>query len=109
MPQDVATPALQAPPPSQPAALICEAVAAPFAQLALRQIVPAPGYVQAVALAAVHWPPHIAPAPAHADRPPCGLPAWTCVHVPSDAVESQAMHCSVQGVLQQTPSTQKPD
>jgi hypothetical protein len=105
----VATPAVQLPAPSQPAALVCEALAAPFAQLALRQIMPPPGYVQAVALAAVHCPPHVDPTPAQPERPPCGLPAGTCAHVPSDAVRSQAMHCSVQGALQHTPSTQKPD
>jgi len=65
--------------------------------------------VQAVALAGVHCPPQLVPAPAHVPRAPCGLPAGTCAQVPSDAVRSQAMHCSVQGVLQQTPSTQKPD
>jgi hypothetical protein len=37
------------------------------------------------------------------------LPATTGLQVPSAALVSQAMHCSPQGALQQTPSTQKPD
>jgi hypothetical protein len=43
MPQAVVLPALQLPAPSHPAALVCEALAAPFVQDALRQIVSPPG------------------------------------------------------------------
>jgi hypothetical protein len=78
-------------------------------QLALRQTVSAAGYVHDVALAAVHCPAQRVPAPAQAGRAPCGLPATTGLQVPSAALVSHAMHCSPQGALQQTPSTQNPD
>jgi hypothetical protein len=78
-------------------------------QVALRHDVSAAGYVHAVALAAVHWPPQAVPAPPHAGRDPRGLPAGTWLHVPTVPATSHAMHCSEQGALQHTPSTQNPD
>jgi len=39
----VETAAVQLPAPSQPDALVCDALSLPFAQLALRQIEPLPG------------------------------------------------------------------
>src|SRR6476619_2575293 len=109
MPHPAVTPAVHAPAPLQPAALVWDALAAALVHVALRQIVSAAGYVQAVALAEVHCPAQDVPAPAQAPRAPCGLPAGTCAQVPSDAVRSHAMHVSVQGPLQKTPPTQNPD
>ena len=103
------TAAPHVPRPSQLAAAVCVALLTPFAQLALRQTVSAAGYVHDVALAAVHWPAQLLPAPPQAGRAPCGSPAATWLQVPSAALVSHAMHCSVQGALQQTPSTQNPD
>src|SRR5204863_7411512 len=98
----------QAPWPSQLAAAVCMAFMAPFAQLALRQAVSAAGKLHD-ALAPVHCPPQLVPPPPQAGRAPCGLPPVTGLHVPSAVVVSHAMHCSLHGALQQTPSTQKPD
>src|SRR5437773_2178133 len=109
MPQPLVTAAPQDPWPSQVAAAVCIALLAPLAQLALRQTISAAGYVHDVALAAVHCPPQLVPPPAQGPRAPCGSPATTGLQVPSAALVSQAMHCSVQGALQQTPSTQNPD
>jgi hypothetical protein len=53
-----------------------------------------------------HVPPHVVPAPAQAVRAPWGAPL-TCVQLPG--VTSHASHCPVQPLLQQNPSTQKPD
>jgi hypothetical protein len=44
--------------------------------------------------------------PSHAVRVPCGWPAETSEQVPTLPLMSQALHCSVHVVLQQTPSTQ---
>jgi len=109
MPQLLVTAAPQAPAPSQLAAAVCVALLGPFMQLALRQMVSAAGNVQALAFAAVHCPAQPVPAPAHPGRIPCGLPAVTGLQVPRAALVSHARHCSVHGVLQQTPSAQKPD
>jgi hypothetical protein len=62
-----------------------------------------------VALAGEHWPPQSGSVAVQGARPPCGLPDGTCPQVPSNPATSQAMHCSVQAALQQTPSTQNPD
>lgn len=44
----------------------------------------------------------------HAARPAWGAPL-TGVHVPTEPARSQASHCPLHPVLQQTPSAQRPD
>ena len=46
--------------------------------------------------------------PAHAACPEAGAPVVSRVQVPLLPERLHALHCSVQGVLQQTPSAQKP-
>jgi hypothetical protein len=70
----------------------------------VRQLVDAPGYVQAVAVPP-HMPPHAVPSVAHAARDPCGAPDVSVVHVPTWPVASHAWHCPEQAVVQHTPST----
>jgi hypothetical protein len=48
------------------------------------------------------------PSVAHAARPPVGAPV-TGEHVPAFAGTTHDPHCPVHALLQQTPSTQKPD
>ena len=77
-------------------------------QLADRQFVDDEGYVQTSAVP-LHDPPHgAAPEPVHAVRDPCGCPLGTRTHVPTLPPTSHALHCEVQLVSQQTPSTQLP-
>jgi len=77
-------------------------------QLAVRQLVVDPGYVQAVRRVPSQDPPHVVPSPVHALRDPVGLPA-TAVHVPIDPVTLHASHWPPHAVSQQTPSTQFAD
>jgi hypothetical protein len=44
----------------------------------------------------------------HATRPPFGAPL-TVTQVPAWPASAQEAHCPLQAVLQQTPSTQKPE
>jgi hypothetical protein len=62
------------------------------------------GYTHVVAVP-LHAIPHVVPMPTplHAVRVPCGAPT-TPLHVPTLPATSQALHCSVHAVVQQTPS-----
>jgi hypothetical protein len=63
------------------------------------------GYEQVATCVPSHCPPHIVPSPVQAGRMPCGVPV-TAVHMPSEALTSQASHCPPHALSQQTPSTQ---
>jgi hypothetical protein len=64
--------------------------------------------VQAVALTPPQVPPQAVPSVVQAARVPRGAPV-TVLQVPALPTSLQALHCPVQAVLQQTPSTQKPE
>ncbi len=49
------------------------------------------------------------PSVAHLARPLCGCPPTTLEQVPMERAMSHAWHCPVHAVLQQYPSTQKPE
>jgi hypothetical protein len=63
-----------------------------------------PGYVHLSASFPSHLPTQGA-VPVHASRLPCGSPE-TSTHLPIDPVTSQAAHCAMHELSQQTPSTQ---
>src|SRR5579862_2231453 len=103
-PHDVLTGAGQEPAPLQLAA----AVATPFVQLAARHEVDPDGYAQLDTFEPSQNPLHVEPSPAHAARGETGAPV-TGEHVPTSPATLHAWHCPPHALLQQTPSTQKPD
>ncbi len=83
-------------------------VATPFVQLAARHEVELDGNAQLATLMPSHDPLQSDPSPAHATRGATGVPT-TGEHVPARPVRLHAWHCPVHAVLQQKPSTQKPE
>jgi hypothetical protein len=78
------------------------------AHIAAPQLVLALGNAQLTALVLLQLPWHSA-LPEHAGREPCGWPEETVTQVPTLLAMSHAAHWPVQSLLQQTPSTQRPD
>ena len=88
-------------PPLHDAALVC----VPAEQEAPRHC--ATGYEQEAVATPSQLPPQALPSLAHDARRPCGAPA-TALQTPTMPGTSQAWHCPLQALLQQTPSTQLP-
>lgn len=78
--------AMQAPWPSH-----AELFVAPLPHVGVPQDVPSAGYAHAARLVPSHVPPHAVALPAHAGRPPWGVPV-TATQVPSEPATSQASH-----------------
>ncbi len=64
--------------------------------------------LHAVVVTPSHAAPQLVGVAVHALRDPCGAP-FAGEHVPIAPLTSQAWHCPVQPLSQQTPSTQKPE